>query len=78
MLNDIEKVLLSEDELKKIVEDLGGIKMKYTIETIPYTQPYHYTTLKEAKRKQSELRKQGKKSHIICVTENGNDYILAN
>ena len=50
--------------------------MKYTIETIPYTQPYHYTTLKEAKRKQSELRKQGKKSHIICVTENGNDYIL--
>ena len=50
--------------------------MKYTIETIPYTQPYHYTTLKEAKRKQSEFRKQGKKSHIICVTENGNDYIL--
>ena len=50
--------------------------MKYTIETIPYTQPYHYTTLKEAKRKQSELRKQGKKSHIICVTENGNDYTL--
>lgn len=51
--------------------------MKYTIETIPYTQPYHYTTLKEAKRKQSELRKQGKKSYIIYVTENGNDYILA-
>ena len=51
--------------------------MKYSIETIPYTQPYHYTTLKETKRKQSELRKQGKKSHIICVTENGNDYILA-
>ena len=50
--------------------------MKYTIETIPYTQSYHYTTLKEAKRKQSELCKQGKKSHIICVTENGNDYIL--
>ena len=50
--------------------------MKYTIETIPYTQQYHYTTLKEAKRKQSELRKQGKKSHIICVTENGNDYTL--
>ena len=50
--------------------------MKYTIETIPYTQPYHYTTIKEAKRKQSELSKQGKKSHIICVTENGNDYIL--
>ena len=24
MLNDIEKVLLSEDELKKIVEDLGA------------------------------------------------------
>ena len=52
--------------------------MKYTIETIPYTQPYNYATLKEAKRKQSELHKQGKKSHIICVTENGNDYILAN
>ena len=52
--------------------------MKYTIETIPYTKSYHYTTLKEAKRKQSELRKQGKKSHIICVTENGNDYILTN
>ena len=44
--------------------------MKYTIETIQYTQQYHYATLKEAKRKQ------GKKSHIICVTENGNDYIL--
>ena len=52
------------------------VKKKYTIETIPYTQQYHYATLKEAKRKQSELRKQGKKSHIICVTENGNDYIL--
>ena len=50
--------------------------MKYTIETIPYTQPYHYATIKEAKRKQSELRKQGKKSHIICVAENENDYIL--
>ena len=54
----------------------GVYSMKYTIETIPYTQSYHYTTLKEAKRKQSELRKQGKKLHIICVTENGNDYIL--
>ena len=50
--------------------------MKYAIETIPYTKSYHYTKLKEAKRKQSELRKQGKKSHIICATENGNDYIL--
>lgn len=50
--------------------------MKYTIETIPYTQPYHYETLKEVKRKQSELRKQGKKSQIICVNKNGNDYIL--
>ena len=50
--------------------------MKYIVET---TYPYRffkYKTLKEAKRKQSELRKQGKKSHIICVTENGNDYIL--
>lgn len=52
--------------------------MKYTIETIPYTKAYYYATLKEAKQKQSELCKQGKKSHIICVTENGNDYVLAN
>ena len=51
--------------------------MRYVIETIPYTKPYYYTMLKEAKQKRSELRKQGKKSHIICVTENGNDYILA-
>ena len=51
--------------------------MKYTIETIPYTKSYHYATLKEAKQKQRELRKQGKKSHIICVTEKGNDYILS-
>ena len=51
--------------------------MKYTIETIPYTKPYHYTKFKEVKHKQHELRKQGKKSHIICVTENGNDYILS-
>ena len=50
--------------------------MKYTIEAIHYTKPYHYATLKEAKRKRSKLRKQGKKSHIICVIENGNDYIL--
>ena len=54
----------------------GVYSMKYSVETIPYTQPYHYITLKEAKHKQSELRKQGKKSHIICATENGNDYIL--
>ena len=54
----------------------GVYSMKYTIETIPYTHPYHYATLKEAKHKQSELRKQGKKSHIICVAENVNDYIL--
>ena len=50
--------------------------MKYTIETIPYTKPYDFVTLKKAKQKQRGLRKQGKKSHIICVTENGNDYIL--
>ena len=50
--------------------------MKYTVETLPYTQQYNYSTLEEAKYKLVELRKQGKKSHIICVTENGNDYIL--
>ena len=51
--------------------------MKYTVETVPYTQHYEYATLEEAKRKQIELRKQGKKSQIICLTNNGNDYILA-
>ena len=50
--------------------------MKYVVETVPYTKPYECNTLKEAKRKQCELRKQGKKSQIVCVTENGNDYIL--
>lgn len=50
--------------------------MKYAVETTPYTQVFECATLKEAKRKQSELRKQGKKSQIICITENGNDYIL--
>lgn len=50
--------------------------MKYTVET-PY--PYKFypcKTLKEAKRKRTELRKQGIKAQIVCVTENGNDYIL--
>ena len=51
--------------------------MKYTVETVPYTKHYECNALKEAKRKRSELRKQGKKSQIVCVTENGNDYILA-
>ena len=50
--------------------------MKYTIETVPYTKQYHCNTLKEAKQKRSELRKQGKRVYVICVTENGNDYIL--
>ena len=50
--------------------------MKYIIENIHYTKPYHYATLKKAKHKQSELHKQGKNSHIICVNENGNYYIL--
>lgn len=50
--------------------------MKYTVETVPYTKTYDYETLKEAKQKRSELRKQGKRASIICVTKNGNDYIL--
>lgn len=50
--------------------------MKYTVET-PY--PYRFypcKTLREAKRKRSELRKQGIKAQIVCVDKNGNDYIL--
>lgn len=51
--------------------------MKYTVET-PY--PYKFypcKTLKEAKRKRSELRKQGIKAQIVYVDKNGDDYILA-
>lgn len=51
--------------------------MKYTVET-PY--PYKFyscKTLKEAKRKRSELRKQGIKASIVVTTDNGDDYILA-
>ena len=51
--------------------------MKYTVETpFPY-RFYHFDTLKEAKKKRSELRKQGIKAQIVCVDKNGNDYILA-
>ena len=51
--------------------------MKYTVET-PY--PYKFypcKTLAEAKRKRSELRKQGVKAQIVCVDKKGDDYILA-
>lgn len=51
--------------------------MKYTVET-PY--PYKFypcKTLKEAKQKRSELRKQGIKAQIVVKTKIGNDYILA-
>lgn len=51
--------------------------MKYTVES-PY--PYRFypcETLREAKRKRVELRKQGIKAQIVCVDKNGNDYILA-
>ena len=42
-----------------------------------YKVEYDYS-IKQGKptRTMIELCKQGKKSHIICVTENGNDYIL--
>ena len=51
--------------------------MKYTVET-PYPYKFfHYNTLREAKQKRSELRKQGIKAQIVCVDKNGNDYILA-
>lgn len=50
--------------------------MKYTVETnYPY-KFFPYNTLKEARKKKSELKKQGIKSSIVCVNENGNDYIL--
>ena len=68
--------MLKTKTLKEVHNNFCNYEINKAIETIPYTQPYHYATLKKAKRKQSELRKQGKKSHIICVTENGNDYIL--
>lgn len=55
--------------------------MKYTVETpYPYPYPYqfhHYKTLREAKQKRSELRKQGIKAQIVCVDSKGNDYIIA-
>lgn len=50
--------------------------MKYIVET-PY--PYKFypcKTLREAKRKRAELRKQGIKAQIIVTSKNGNDYIL--
>ena len=51
--------------------------MKYTVET-PYPYRFfHFDTLEEAKRKHSELRKQGIKAQIVCVDVKGNDYILA-
>lgn len=49
---------------------------KYIVET-PY--PYKFyscNTLDEARKKRTELRKQGVKAQIICVNENGNDYII--
>lgn len=51
--------------------------MTYTVETnYPY-KFYHCDTLKKAKKKKSELKKQGIRSNIIVKTETGNDYILA-
>lgn len=51
--------------------------MRYVVETnYPY-EFYHCKTLTKAKRKRSELRRKGKRDSIIYVTENGNDYILA-
>jgi F0F1-type ATP synthase gamma subunit len=50
--------------------------MKYTVETTYPYRFYHYNTLKEAKQKCADLRKQGIKAQIICITKNGNDYIL--
>lgn len=51
--------------------------MKYTVET-PYPYRFfHFDTLKEAKQKRSELRKQGIKASIVVTTDNGDDYILA-
>lgn len=50
--------------------------MKYTVET-PYPYRFfHFDTLEEAKRKRSELRKQGIKASIVVTTDNGDDYIL--
>ena len=49
---------------------------KYIVET-PYPYKfYHCDTLKQAKTKRSELRKQGIKAQIVYVNENGNDYII--
>ena len=52
--------------------------MKYIVETpFPY-RFFEYKTLKEAKQKHSELRKQeGIRASIVCVDRNGKDYILA-
>ena len=50
--------------------------MKYTVETTYPYQFYHCKTLEEAKKKRAELRKQGKHASIICLTNNGNAYIL--
>ena len=51
--------------------------MKYTVETpFPY-KFYPCKTLREAKRKRTELRKQGVKAQIVVTSKSGNDYILA-
>lgn len=52
--------------------------MKYIVETTYPYEFYHCETIKKAKKKSSELHKQGKYTSIICINENGNDYILKN
>lgn len=50
--------------------------MKYTVETVFPYRFFHYDTIEKAREKKSELEKDSVKSSIICVNENGNDYIV--
>ena len=55
----------------------GEPEEEYVVETtFPY-EFHHCKTLKEAKKKRAELRRNGRCSSIVVVDENGNDRILA-
>lgn len=51
--------------------------MQYTVETVYPYQFFHCSTKKEAMETMGKLKKQGVRAHIVCMDENGNDYILA-
>lgn len=52
--------------------------MKYVVGTVSFPfKTYPCKNITEARKKSKELRKQGIKTEIILITENGNDYIIS-